>query len=76
VIGIKIEESNPKLLEVALDASNAIGKSLYGIDIKEVDGEYFIIEVNDNPNIDAGYEDQYNPDIYKKIIQHLAGEEF
>jgi glutathione synthase/RimK-type ligase-like ATP-grasp enzyme len=35
---------------------------------------YFVIEVNDNPNIDAGQEDQYSPEIYKQIIQYLAGE--
>ncbi len=74
VIGVPIETANPRLLRVALDASNAIGKSLYGVDIKEVSGEYYVIEVNDNPNIDAGNEDQCNPDIYKEIIKHLAGD--
>ncbi len=74
VEGLRIEDANPKLLEVARSAANAIGKSLYGIDIKEVDGDFYVIEVNDNPNIDAGYEDQHNPDIYKIIIQHLAGD--
>jgi len=74
VQGFRIEEAEPRLLEVAVDAANAIGQSLYGVDIKEVDGEYYVIEVNDNPNIDAGLEDQYSPDIYKKIVQHLAGE--
>lgn len=74
VIGVKLEDADPKLLAIALQAANAIGTSLYGIDVKEVDGEYYIIEVNDNPNIDAGFEDQYNPDIYKEIIKYLAGE--
>lgn len=74
VIGVPIETASPRLLKVALDASNAIGKSLYGVDIKEVSGEYYVIEVNDNPNIDAGNEDQCNPDIYKEIIKHLAGD--
>ena len=48
----------------------------HGVDIKEVDGEYYVIEVNDNPQYWCRREDQYSPDIYKKIVQHLAGEEF
>jgi len=76
VIGVKITDADPRLLDVALAAANAIGKSLYGIDLKEVDGDYYVIEVNDNPNIDAGLEDEHSPNIYKNIILHLAGEEF
>ena len=75
VVGISIDKVNPALLDCALEAANSIGKSLYGIDIKEVDNEYFVIEVNDNPNIDAGREDQHSPDIYKDIVRYLAGEE-
>lgn len=76
VVGVKKEDVNPRLLQVALMASRSIGEGLYGVDIKEVDDEFFVIEVNDNPNIDAGLEDQYSPNIYKWIIQYLAGEDF
>lgn len=75
-VGIVKAEANPKLLEVALQAAAAIGSSLYGIDIKEVGGEFYVIEVNDNPNIDADSEDQANPEIYQSIIKYLAGEAF
>jgi glutathione synthase/RimK-type ligase-like ATP-grasp enzyme len=75
-IGIPKEEADPKLLDLAMRAADATGKSLYGIDIKEVGGEYYVIEVNDNPNIDAGAEDQANPEIYQAIIKYLAGEAF
>jgi len=76
VVGVRIQEANDGLISVALAASNAIGKGLYGVDIKEVDGTYYVIEVNDNPNIDSGNEDQASPDIYKNIVRYLAGEEF
>ena len=76
VVGISVKEANPGLINVALAASNAIGKGLYGVDIKEVDGTYYVIEVNDNPNIDSGNEDQASPEIYKNIVRYLAGEEF
>lgn len=74
VTGVKRDEANPALIETALAAANAIGTSLYGIDIKEIDGEFFVIEVNDNPTIAAGEEDQANPEIYADIIRYLAGD--
>jgi glutathione synthase/RimK-type ligase-like ATP-grasp enzyme len=43
---------------MAVAAANLIGRGLYGVDIKEADGRTYMIEVNDNPNIDAGNEDQ------------------
>jgi glutathione synthase/RimK-type ligase-like ATP-grasp enzyme len=73
VIAIPRDEVNPKLAEISLKAANAIGKSLYGIDIKEIDGEFYVIEVNDNPSIEAGNEDQANPEIYHEVIRYLAG---
>ncbi len=62
----------PRLLEVALKACSVVGKGLYGVDLKEVNGDYVVVEVNDNPSIYAGYEDSVDKDIYKKIISYLA----
>jgi glutathione synthase/RimK-type ligase-like ATP-grasp enzyme len=61
-----------RLREVALKACSVVGKGLYGVDIKEVDGQYVVVEVNDNPSIYAGYEDSVDKDIYKKIISYLS----
>jgi glutathione synthase/RimK-type ligase-like ATP-grasp enzyme len=72
----QMNEVSSGLKEVAIEASRAIGKGLYGVDIKEVNGEFYVIEVNDNPNIDAGYEDEANPDIYSSIVKYLVGETF
>ncbi len=47
----------PKVITTALRAANLIGDGLYGVDIKQVGNRVMVIEVNDNPNIDAGYED-------------------
>lgn len=74
VVGVPVEKADPQLLQTALAACESIGKSLYGVDIKEIEDGYVVIEVNDNPDIDAGNEDQCNPDIFKQIIQYLAGE--
>jgi glutathione synthase/RimK-type ligase-like ATP-grasp enzyme len=62
----------PRLREVALKACSVVGKGLYGVDLKEVNGEYVVVEVNDNPSIYAGYEDSRDPDIYQRIIAYLS----
>jgi glutathione synthase/RimK-type ligase-like ATP-grasp enzyme len=69
---MKRENAPAKLKELALKACRVIGHGLYGVDIKEVNGEYVVVEVNDNPSIYAGYEDLRNKDLYGKIIAYLA----
>lgn len=67
-----IEEVPPKILKNAIKAAKLMGKGLYGIDIKEVDGKAMVIEINDNPNIDAGVEDAYYGDqVYTDILSAL-----
>lgn len=51
----------------------AIGSGFYGVDIKDRNGTPFIIEVNDNPSLEAG-EDEHSPGLYNKIIAHLLGD--
>lgn len=56
----------------ALKAANLIGSGLYGVDIKEKNGQAYIIEVNDNPSIDAGFEDALLGDeLYDRIMQYF-----
>lgn len=70
---VDIKDVPPKIIKVAINSSKLIGDGLYGIDIKELkDGRAVIIEINDNPNIDHGFEDKILGDeLYKKIIQHF-----
>ncbi len=57
------------VIDLAIKASKVIGDGLYGVDIKEVNGQYYIIEVNDNPSIDAGVEDKVIKDqLYISIM--------
>lgn len=74
VVAVPRDEADPRLIATALAAANAVGESLYGIDVKEIDGEFYVIEVNDNPTIDAGGEDQANSEIYREIIRYLAND--
>ena len=55
---IAVDQAPSGLLKTALKATGLIGKSLYGVDMKEVEGKFYVIEVNDNPNIDSGIEDK------------------
>jgi len=71
-VAMEKQTAPEKLREVALKACSVVGKGLYGVDIKEVDGDYVVVEVNDNPSIYAGYEDSKDKDIYQKIIAYLS----
>ena len=57
-------------VSVALKAANLIGDGLYGVDVKESNKKFFVIEVNDNPNIDAGVEDAVlREELYNRIME-------
>ncbi len=71
-VSLHKEEMPPRLREVALKACSVVGKGLYGVDIKEVNGDFVVVEVNDNPSIYAGYEDNKAKDLYGKIINYLT----
>jgi glutathione synthase/RimK-type ligase-like ATP-grasp enzyme len=60
----------PHVIRLGIDAGNAIGSGLYGVDIKNNNGDAHVIEVNDNPSLESG-EDQCYPDVYEKIVNHL-----
>jgi glutathione synthase/RimK-type ligase-like ATP-grasp enzyme len=71
-VSLKRENAPEKLKETALKACALVGNGLYGVDIKEFDGNFVVVEVNDNPSIYAGYEDLRNKDVYSKIIAYLT----
>jgi glutathione synthase/RimK-type ligase-like ATP-grasp enzyme len=57
------------VLQTGLEAANLIGDGFYGVDLKERDGKAVVIEINDNPNLDAGEEDAAEGDeVYRKIL--------
>lgn len=70
---VAIETVPDEVLKIARKAASLIGDGLYGVDIKFVNGEVYVIEVNDNPNIDAGVEDFILKDnLYNMIIDSLV----
>jgi len=50
-------DTPPHVLDAGLRAARCIGDGLYGVDLKETDDGVFLIEVNDNPNLEHGVED-------------------
>ena len=57
-----------RVLQAAIAATKPIGDGLYGVDIKEINGRGYVIEVNDNPSIDRGVEDKYLGDELYMLI--------
>jgi glutathione synthase/RimK-type ligase-like ATP-grasp enzyme len=67
---IPVELAPRKAVTAAVKAANLIGDGLYGVDVKQSGGKFYIIEVNDNPNIDAGCEDLVLRDeLYRRIME-------
>ncbi|MFV1884868.1 MAG: GNAT family N-acetyltransferase [Balneola sp.] len=67
---VLLSEVPRKVLETALKAASLMGDGLYGVDLKEINGKVFVIEVNDNPNIDAGIEDKMmGKELYARIME-------
>ena len=56
------------VLDAALKATQPIGNGFYGVDVKEINGKGYVIEVNDNPSIDSGVEDKYLGDELYRVI--------
>ena len=71
-VTVPFEEVPFFVLHTALKAANLIGDGLYGVDLKEIDGKAYVIEVNDNPSIDAGLEDKIlKKELYASIIKSI-----
>lgn len=81
---IPIAEAPKEIVDAAVSAVLAVvgrtanahspeqAPGLFGVDVKEVAGKPFVIEVNECPNIDHGIEDQVmGDDLYRAIIGSL-----
>lgn len=69
---VRIEDTPPAVLDAAIRSAALVGDGLYGVDLKETAQGVYVIEINDNPNIDAGLEDAILGDaLYRKILGNL-----
>jgi len=68
-VAFAVGEAPEIVVGTAVRAANLIGRGLYGVDLKQVDDRCYLIEVNDNPNVDAGNEDQVLGDaLYREVL--------
>src|ERR1044071_1705766 len=69
---VRFEDIPLPVLAEAEKVNRILTNGLYGIDIKEVDGKAYVIEINDNPSIDGDVEDEIEGEkIYDTIIKYF-----
>lgn len=70
---VPVEQAPAEVVAVALKAANLIGDGLYGVDTKQTRDGVYVIEVNDNPNLEAGVEDACLKDkLYETLIAEFV----
>ncbi len=57
-----------EIIRIATRAARLVGDGSFGVDIKVSGERAVIIEINDNPSIDAGVEDAYLGDELYRIV--------
>jgi glutathione synthase/RimK-type ligase-like ATP-grasp enzyme len=61
------------VVDAALRAARLIGDGLYGVDLKETADGPVVIEINDNPNLDVGYDDAADGTaIYEDLVDFFV----
>jgi len=69
---LPVEDVPLQVCQIALKAANLIGNGFYGVDLKQVGKKIYVIEVNDNPSVDAGVEDRIlKENLYLEIMQTI-----
>lgn len=70
---VSVSDVPSAVISTAVQAARLIGQGLYGVDLKQFRNAVKVIEINDNPSIDAGIEDLVLKDeLYRRIIQFFA----
>lgn len=66
---LAVEDAPRRAVNLARRVARQFGDGLYGIDIKESNGRFMVIEVNDNPSIESGFEDRVlGKELYERIM--------
>jgi glutathione synthase/RimK-type ligase-like ATP-grasp enzyme len=66
---VPVEDVPDVVIKTSLRAAALIGDGLYGVDLKEIDDRALVIEINDNPTLEAGEEDAISGDaLYQAIV--------
>ncbi len=69
---LAVEDAPAPVVKLAVKAADLIGDGLYGVDLKQVGRRLMVMEVNDNPSIEAGIEDAVLKDeLYFSILKYF-----
>jgi glutathione synthase/RimK-type ligase-like ATP-grasp enzyme len=64
-----VADAPPEVIDLAVRAARRIGKGLYGVDLKQNEQGVFVIEINDNPNLDSSVEGAVLKDeLWRKLL--------
>ena len=70
VEAVPLDQAPADAVAIGVRAASLIGDGLYGVDIKETNGRFLTMEVNDNPNIETEEEDAIIGDaLYLSVMQ-------
>jgi len=66
---LSVGEAPEIVVRTAVRAANLIGDGLYGVDLKQDGRQCYVMEVNDNPNLDTQNEDGVLKDaLYREVM--------
>ncbi len=69
---LPVEDVPACVLDTALHAARLVGDGFYGLDLKLVGDTCYVVEINDNPSVDDGVEDQVLQDeLYRRVMHVL-----
>jgi len=72
VEALPLEEVPAEAVALAEKVARLVGDGLYGVDLKQQGTRFLVIEVNDNPNVEARSEDAVLKDeLYLAIMRHF-----
>jgi glutathione synthase/RimK-type ligase-like ATP-grasp enzyme len=70
VRSVPLEEAPTGCVRLAERAASLVGNGLYGVDVKEARGRFYVMEINDNPNLDGGVEDAaLGDELYRAVMR-------
>ncbi|KAA5605253.1 RimK family protein [Roseospira marina] len=65
-----VEDAPAEVIDIAVRATRPIGNGLYGVDLKQNEQGVFIIEINDNPNLDTAIEGAVLKDaLWRRLLE-------
>jgi len=72
VQAVPLAQVPPEVLSAAVNSARLVGNSFYGVDLKSTASGVYVIEINDNPNLDSGVEDAEQGDaLYVMLLSHF-----